>query len=81
MKLFGNCIYQGSVARQGVKDPSKTYYEAALLEGMDQLRCSVDHDLFNQKLATIKPFTECKCEFNLNTVYNTLRLVEISPLK
>ena len=81
MKLFGTYLYQGSEARKGIKDPSKNYYEAALLEGMDQLRCTVDRDLFDRVLPGIKPFTDCKCEFNLNPVYNTLRLTGITPVK
>lgn len=81
MKLYGTFLYQGSEARKGIKDPSKTYCEAAFLDGLDQLRCTVDQDLFDKVLPGIKPLTDCKCEFNLNTVYNTLRLVGISPVK
>lgn len=55
MKLNGNFIFQGSEARTGIKDPTKTYYEAALLSGIEQLRSSCDQKLFSEVLPSIKP--------------------------
>ena len=81
MKLNGNFIFQGSEARTGIKDPTKNYYEAALLSGIEQLRSSCDQKLFNEVLPGIKPFTECNCVFSFNPQYNTLRLTEIYPVK
>ena len=40
MKLNGTFIYQGSEKRNGIKDPSKVYFEVALLSGVEQLRWS-----------------------------------------
>ena len=81
MKLNGTFIYQGSESRTGIKDPTKTYFEAALLSGVEQLRCSCERELFDKILPGIKPFSECKCEFSLNPQYNTLRLTGIYPVK
>lgn len=81
MKLTGDFKYQGSERRIGIKDPSKIYFEVALLSGIEQLRCMCDRELFNKVLPTIKPFTDCKCTFALNPTYNTLRLVDIQPAK
>ena len=81
MTLNGRFIYQGSESRTGVKDPTKTYYEAALLSGIEQLRCSCDLDLFNKVLPGVKPYTECDCVFYLNPAFNSLRLLEIYPVK
>lgn len=81
MKLTGDFKYQGSDQRPGFKDPAKTYFEVALLSGMDQLRCACEQEIFNKVLPTLKPFTDCVCTFTLNTTYNTLRLVDIHPVK
>ena len=81
MKLNGNFIFQGSEARTGIKDPTKTYYEAALLSGIEQLRSSCDQKLFSEVLSSIKPFTECNCVFSFNPLYNALGPTEIYPVK
>lgn len=81
MKLTGDFKYQGSGQRTGIKDPTKIYFEVALLSGIEQLRCTCEQDFFNKVLPTVKPFTDCKCTFTLNPTYNTLRLVDIQPVK
>ena len=81
MKLNGKFIYQGSEKRNGIKDPSKVYFEVALLSGVEQLRCSCDQKLFEQALPAIKSFSECNCTFVLNPTYNTLRLTDIHSVK
>lgn len=81
MELTGTFVYQGRESRTGIKDPSKIYYEAAFISGVEQLRCPCDQKLFDGPLAGVKPFSECHCVFSFNTRYNTLRLVGISPVK
>lgn len=81
MILYGDFYYQGSDSHAGVKDPSKTYYYASILDDNSQMRCSVSPELFNTVLPGIKRFTPCKCRFDLNPTYNTLRLLEITPVK
>ena len=81
MKLNGRFIYQGCEKRNGVKDPTKVYFETALLSGVEQLRCSCDKALFEQVLPGIKAFSECDCTFILNPTYNTLRLTDIHMVK
>lgn len=81
MKLTATCIFQGYESRPGTKDPSKIYHEVALLEGMDQLRCSVDINLLDKVLPGIAQYALCKCTFDLNTRYNSLKLLDIVPVK
>ena len=81
MILYGDFYYQGSESRAGVKDPSKIYYEVSLLDDNDQVKCSVSPELFNTVLPGIKRFAPCKCKFNLNPTYSTLKLLEITPEK
>lgn len=81
MKFTATCFYQGSESRPGTKDPTKTYYEVSLLDDMDQLRCFTDQEMFNKVLPGIPQFAPCKCTFELNTRFNTLRLVGIAQAK
>ena len=81
MKLTATCIFQGFESRPGVKDPTKVYHEVALLDGMDQLRCSVNSDLLDKTLPGIPQYTPCKCTFDLNVRYNSLRLMDIVQVK
>ena len=81
MKLSATCIFQGFETRSGIKDPTKIYNEVALLDGMDQLRCTVDPALVEKVLPGIAQYSRCNCTFELNTRFNSLRLVGIAPVK
>lgn len=81
MQMSANCIFQGFQSRPGVKDPTKIYTEVALLDGMDQLRCSVEQSLIDKVLPGIPQYAMCKCRFDLNVRFNSLKLVDISPVK
>ena len=50
MKLTGDFKYQGSERRTGIKDPTKVYFEVALLSGIEQLRCTCEQDFFDKVL-------------------------------
>ena len=81
MQFFANCVYQGYESRPGVKDPSKIYTEVGLLDGLDQVRCSVEPSLIEKVLPSIPPFQKCKCTFEFNVRFNSLKLMDIAPVK
>ena len=81
MILQGTMRFQCAQSRPGYKDPSQTLYEVALVEKMDSIICRVDKELFDKITATIEEFTPCKCEFDFNTKFNSLRLTKITPVK
>ena len=81
MKFIATCFYQGSESRSGTKDPTKTYYEVSLLDDVDQLKCFTNQELFDKILPGIPRFALCNCTFELNTRFNTLRLIDIAKVK
>lgn len=81
MKFIATCFYQGSESRSGIKDPTKIYYEVSLLDDVDQLKCFTNQELFDKILPGIPRFAPCNCTFELNTRFNTLRLIDIAKVK
>lgn len=77
MLVNANCVYLSSEKKQGIKDPTKTYYNALLMQNTDTLICSVPEAIFNTELSQLNQFESVFCSFDFNPVYKSMRLVDI----
>lgn len=77
MLVNANCVYLSSDKKQGIKDPTKTYYSVLLMQNTDTLTCSVPEAIFNTELPQLNQFESVFCSFEFNPTYKSMRLVDI----
>ena len=80
MKVIGNFEFLGIEAVQGKKDPSKTFYNIALLQDMDSVKVfAVEEDIL--KFEGIKKLDKVQClldiTFGVRTYINILDVKKI----
>ena len=50
MLVKGKCVFLNSDKKQGIKDPTKTYYSVLLMQGTETLNCGVSEEIYNKEL-------------------------------
>lgn len=77
MKIKIEAYYLACEATQGKKDPSKTYYTALFMQGIDtlQINCA---NLAYEKLRDVPPMTLTTMETDYNTQYQYFRLEDVT---
>lgn len=79
MVLNGEAVFLSKEAKQGYKDPTKTFYNALFMSGTQTLTVGVDRDCFFGALENVQQFTACKVQMEFNPQFRMLTLINIFP--
>ncbi|RHO00465.1 hypothetical protein DW266_10265 [Blautia sp. AM22-22LB] len=77
MLVKGKCVFLNSDKKQGIKDPTKTYYSVLLMQGTETLNCGVSEEIYNKELPQMNQFESVECGFDFNPTFKSMRLVDI----
>lgn len=77
MKLTGKAVFLSKEAKQGYKDPTKTYYNALFMSGVETVTVGVEKDVFFNALDNIQQFTPCEIELEFNPQFRMLTLTDV----
>ena len=72
-------MFVAAEKKQGVKDPTKTYYNALFIQGTDTANFNITESVF-QSLLGLETMTNCQCFLQYNSKYNSLRCTDVLPL-
>lgn len=75
MKLNGEFIYLNSEERTGVKDPSKTYYFVALMQGAETVTLMCQDKAVYEEISKCQQFSPVILNFEYNDRYGRCRVV------
>lgn len=81
MLLTGQCTLLNTEKKQGIKDPSKVYFNVLLMQDSQTVNCMTDEKLYNGVLSQIPQFTPVNCEFDFNPVFKSMRLTHAKAVK
>lgn len=76
MLFSANVNYLNVKKKEGVKDPTKTYYSINVFDGVDCCNLNATEDVAN-KVSGLVSMTPVQISCDYNSQFNTLRVVDV----